>query len=441
MRWPKTDRIALVLFVGACGFSAFLYGMAVERLKLPPYRTISRAVNEIQRLAKRPSNLVPIRHQGIGARVYDRGAMAPGLTLVTSSWRDFGWAPGFRLIDSEGNVLHQWRTDASEIWPEPPHKDRWRGLFNGPDSYPHGSYLFENGDVVFNIERMGLVRMNAAGEVLWTLPYRTHHSVFRDEDGNFWVCGATWIEDDEEGRKRAADYPGLELPCIEDHLLKVSPDGELLRDISVLKVLYESGNQHLFWKIAKRQTSDLTHLNDVEVLGAELADQYALFDAGDILFSLRRTHTVCVIDGDTEAVKWLSTGPFMEQHDPDFLGDGLIGIYDNNSDGTEATAHLGGSRIIAVKPDCQKTRVLYPRSDSQRFFSGHAGKFQRCSNGNLLLTEATGARVLEVDSEGRLLWEWINEPYDEKRVSEVLEGTRYDLTVEQVSAWTQASEG
>ncbi|MFC1597319.1 arylsulfotransferase family protein [Planctomycetota bacterium] len=412
--------------------------MAAERLRLPPYRTISRAINEIQRLAELPSVLAPIRYQEVGARVYDRDAMAPGVTLLTSCWRDFDWMPGIRLIDAEGKVLHRWRFDASKIWPTPPHKDRWSGLFNGTDTYLHGTYLFENGDVVFNVERMGLVRMNAAGEVLWRVPYRTHHAVFRDEDGNFWVCGIKWMENNEQGRKRAADYPGLKLPCAEDHVVKVSPDGEVLKDISVLKVLYESGNQHLLWKIAKRQSLDLTHMNDVEVLGTELADQYPLFDAGDILFSLRRTHTVCVIDPDTETVKWLSTGPFMEQHDPDFLGNGWIGILDNNSDGTDATGHLGGSRIVAVKPGSGETRVLYPRSGSQHFFTEVAGKFQHFNNGNLLITEATAGRALEVDSEGRLLWEWINEPYNDKYVAEVMEATRYNLTAEQVSTWAKA---
>ena len=364
--------------------------------------------------------------------------MAPGITLVTSYWRDFGWMPGIRLIDAEGNVLHQWRTDASEIWPTPPHRDRVTRRFNAQDAYPHGTYLFENGDVVVNIEGMGLARMNAAGEVLWTVPYCTHHSVFRDEDGDFWVCCLTWMQNDEQGRKWAADYPGLKLPCVKDHVVKVSPDGEVLKDISVLKVLYESGNQHLLWKIAKRQSHDLTHMNDVEVLGTELADQYPLFDAGDILLSLKHTHTVCVIDPDTETVKWLSTGPFMEQHDPDFLGNGWIGIFDNNSDSTDDTGHLGGSRIIAVKPDSGETRVLYPRSGSQHFFTGFAGKFQHFNNGNLLITEARAARAFEVDSEGRLLWEWINEPYDDEYVAEVLEATRYNLTAEQVSTWAKA---
>jgi len=36
------------------------------------------------------------------------------------------------------------------------------------------------------------------------------------------------------------------------------------------------------------------------------------------------------------------------------------------------------------------------------------GKHQRLDNGNLLLTEAARGRALEVDSEGRLVWEYVN---------------------------------
>jgi hypothetical protein len=32
-------------------------------------------------------------------------------------------------------------------------------------------------------------------------------------------------------------------------------------------------------------------------------------------------------------VKWSQTGPWLRQHDPDFLSDGRILVYDNRDDG------------------------------------------------------------------------------------------------------------
>ncbi len=60
---------------------------------------------------------------------------------------------------------------------------------------------------------MGLARMNASGHVIWRLPLRTHHSVTRDEEGNFWVCAMRWVE---RGDERLKKFPGLQTPLGED---------------------------------------------------------------------------------------------------------------------------------------------------------------------------------------------------------------------------------
>lgn len=437
MSWLKTDRIAFALFILALAFFAFLYGVAVGRYKLFPYNFLDQAHDELtQVLFGVPHKMHPVRYEETGVKIYDRDAMAPGVTLITSHWSDDDWMAGIRLIDADGNVLHRWRTNPAEIWPTSPHKDHQAGWFNGPDGFVHGSYLFDNGDVLFNIEFAGLVRMNAAGKVLWTLPYRTHHSVFRDEDGYFWVCGIRWVEDDAEGRKRAADFPGLRLPFTDGRLLKVSADGKILKDISATDILYRSGNQHLIWKVAKRTTNDVLHLNDVEVLSREMADQYPTFEAGDLVFSLKFPHFVGVVHPETEELKWSASGPFLSQHDPHFIGDGWIGIFDNRFDSTDDGRILGGSRIVALKPQTDEVRLVYQRSGSKGFYTQTGGMWQQLDNGNLLITEAMAGRIFEVDPEGRLVWEWFQEHYDDEYVLEVMEGTRYDYTAQQVAIWS-----
>ena len=109
------------------------------------------------------------------------------------------------------------------------------GKRNGSTNYIHGTYLFENGDILFNIEYLGLTRMNAKGDILWKLPYRTHHSIDRDETGHFWVCGMKWVEDNEAGRERQKRFPGLRFPFAEEYALQVSEDGKILKEISLLE--------------------------------------------------------------------------------------------------------------------------------------------------------------------------------------------------------------
>jgi hypothetical protein len=222
------DRFSFVCFVGSCLFFAFLLGFAVSKYRLRTYHRINSAFNTIGAVLKKEHvqlhHLSPARYERHGARILDPSAMSAGLTLLTSYWPEFDWKPGIRLIDAEGRVLHRWLVHAAKLWPTSPHKDQAAGaeVFD----YIHGTHLFDNGDVLFNVENMGLVRMDKKGAPIWKLPYRTHHSIHRDESGNFWVCGSRWIDGSASA---SAEWPesfkGLNRPLSEDVALLVSPDG------------------------------------------------------------------------------------------------------------------------------------------------------------------------------------------------------------------------
>ncbi len=435
------DRLALILFFLSAACIVFGLGVAVGRYQIFPYHILLNMQNAIQISMGifqdpelRPHYLYSAWYDYSGARIHDVSSIMKGVTLLTSYWPSLDWKPGIQLIDSTGQVLHMWKTDPTEIWTESPYTDHARS-FNASNNYVHGCYLFDNGDIIFNLDYMGLVRMNAHGEVLWSLSYRTHHSVTRDEDGHFWVCGQKWIDDTPEGRERIKHYPGLKPSVGEDFALKVSEDGKILREISILKALYESGYQQFIRQMSGRRSDNILHMNKVEALHSDMADQYPLFNAGDIVVSCRRLNAIFVIDSETEKVKWLCSR-FLGQHDPIFLNDGTICVFDNNSDGSEGDgSYPGGSRIVAVKPEGNKIRILYPKTDEQEFYTRYCGKIQYLENGNLLITEAQRGRIFETDPSGKIVWEWVHERYNDELIPEVLEGTRYALTREQIAGW------
>lgn len=70
----------------------------------------------------------------------------------------------------------------------------------------------------------------------------------------------------------------------------------------------------------------------------------------DLALSLMHLDLVMVVDPETRTVRWHTSHPFIGQHDPDFVGDGWIGVFDNNRDGTFRGKLVGGSRIVAVQP-------------------------------------------------------------------------------------------
>ena len=439
------DKLAAVLFLISLLLVALFYGMAAQELKIFPHQIVAEGITEMLPLLPekwankfkkkkkginwnlsedKPAHLFPIRHEKHGVNAFAQDKVSPGVTLLTGYWPESDWGAGIRVIDFTGKVLHHWDTNPRALFP-------FKKIPR--NTYVHGSYLFPNGDVLFNIEYGGLIRMNSCGEVMWTLDYATHHSVTPDEQGNFWVSGYKSVK---KGDKRVEEFPELVVPFGEETMLQVSPEGEILNEISVLDALYNSEYKHLLWhyKRLKFNFGDILHMNDVEALSTSMADGYELFEAGDLVVSLKYISAVAVISPQGE-IKWLSAGDFTDQHDPDFEGDGWISVFDNRLDGSREGTSLGGSSIRAVNPATGEIRPLYPTDTKQKFYTPAGGKHQLLENGNRLITEAQAGRVFEVAPGGEIVWEWISMPYDTKLVAEMLEGTRYSYSPEEVAAW------
>lgn len=397
------------------------YGIAANKMGWFPSPLAKKAWIQAERVVSdNPfSYLVPRVYDRHGVRVVQPDRVQPGVTLISSMWQTAdGWQRRVRLLEKEGDVVHEWKVPYD--------------LFRD-DSYLHGVHLLLNGDLVLNVEYVGTARVDACGEVVWQLPKRTHHTVERAADGSFWIPAQIGEE--------TTTYSGLDEPVLPEQILHVSANGEVLERIDVIEILLENGLERYFFKRhGPRPSGELLHLNDVEPLSPSMAKEYPLFDAGDLLVSLRDLHLVFVLDPETRTVKWHAFGPFIRQHDPDFMGEGRIGVLDNNPDGTHRGDVLGGSRIVVFRPPSDSASVLYPTSTTDSFYTEAAGKWQQLANGNLLLVESQAGRVVEVDSDGSTVWEYIRKPVG-SRVPEILDGARHDLTSAQVKEWSCSGAG
>jgi hypothetical protein len=411
---------------------AFAAGLAVARWQLPPYEFVQNGALAIRDwvangrgyLRGEPvKHIRPARHPGAGVVLADLVHMAPGPTFISGAWKtEDGWTIGLRLLSPGGEVLREWRIDPAKAWPRSP-KDLSKTQMDRV--HIHGAELLPDGHVVFNLEYLGFINLDACSKISWKLDYNAHHSVQRVTDGSFWVGG----------RKLGSDkrYPGLPVPHTDETILHVGPDGRLLREISVLDAIYRSGHEGILF--ATRQdkavgmrednAGDLMRLNDVEVLEPHLAPAFPMFAAGDIMISLRQINAILVIDGKAETVKWAVTHAAVRQHDPDFNPDGSITVFDNRKDETANGDILGGSRIVRIDPATRAVTILYPqRQPDPRFFTNVMGKHQVLPNGNLLLAEAESGRAIEVTAAGEPVWSYVNR-WDERRVGLVEQATRY----------------
>jgi len=420
---------------------SMLYGTAVGQWHWAPFSLLESAVEEAKMIVDPLGPLLNSRdYDRHGVRLEKPNRMQPGLTFLGSSWEGpNGLEPGLRLVDRDGTVLHEWRVGRTSLFEDGRRKDPERvGI--------HGSALLPGGDVVVNQRYVGMARLNSCGEVVWALDEGNHHSIARAEDGSFWTPAV-----DEAPRATSERYPDgyPELdgkPVWRERLLQISPDGKILRDINALDLIYMSDlKQYLMkapWGGKRRVTgppTDILHINDVEPLSSSMADEYPLFEAGDLVVSVKRLHLVFVFDPDSMEVKWHASDPFIAQHDPDFIGDGRIGVFDNQNDGTERGTLLGGSRIVAVQPHQDSVEVFFPTEHSEPFHTQGQGRWEMRDNGNMLLTETESGRVVEVDSAGHTVWEWVHEPYSESRVPEVTQASRHDLSPRTVASWPCAS--
>jgi hypothetical protein len=444
----KRLSVARALFVFSTAVAVFLWGIAVGRYELFPFRAIKFGVQSALNVFKerntitgaRPDHfLEPARYDGSGVVRSDAKRMAEGLTFIQGF---FDNGNEMRLIRADGSIVSRWPVRFSAIVKDTGHihtdyfvpKTDWNIEL-------HGGLVQPDGAIVFNFERGALVKADRCGAIQWVLPRMTHHSVEPSADGGFWVPGIRYV-----GSADASPFPLIKRAFYEDTIMKVSAEGHVVAEWSLpgllfsnhleSSILFANGMPDLeLQKSTNKVSEEITHLNDVEELRPELAARFPQFTAGDLLISERDYNLLMVIDSATQTVKWLQQGPWFKQHDPDFEPSGRISVFSNNMDGTENGSTLGGSTILDIDPATRAvTRAFGGRAD-QRMFSKERGKHQRLANGNILITESSAGRILEVDAAGEVVWEFINR-YDKDHVAIVTEATRYPPEYFTVRDWS-----
>jgi Arylsulfotransferase (ASST) len=421
------ETLLRIYWIASLCALACAYGIAVGVFKIFPYRQLKAMAYAGRELMRYPSHalrlspekfLVASPPEGRGVNLHVAGAASPGITLVTGF---IDGSTGIRLIDIDGRLLNEWRISYNAVWPESPH------LANQPhdfDTEVHGSMLLPDGDVIFTFQYSGLVRMDRCGRVKWKLPRQTHHLFVAAADGNLWVPSR------ELRDEPVREYPRIPVPFQEEYLLKVSPDGAVLREFSILDAVFAARYEGLLFANGAHDTTlevpldgDFTHLNDVEVLSAELAPAFPMFEAGDLLLSLRNLNLLMVMSPASGTIKWTQTGPFLRQHDPDFAGTGQIVVFDNRRDGSDGSL-FGGSRIVTIDPATERVNTLYGARSGKGFHTATMGAQQPLPNGNLLITESEQGRAFEIDMDGKIVWSYVNR-WTDGSVGQISQAERY----------------
>ena len=313
--------------------------------------------------------------------VHDPAAVDRGLNFYVS-----GHAAEADLMDMEGRVLHRWQYPLRRLWP-----DLAADPENAKLEYWRRAYLFPNGDILGIYEGIGLVKLDARSRVLWARRGGFHHDLSVLADGTIWVL-------DREGKilPRINPKEGV----FEDMATELAPDGRVIRKVSILEAFERSPYAGLLRRM--EHAGDVFHTNTLEVLDGRFAGRHPAFRKGNLLLSVLKLDTLAVLDPERGTIVWAKTGGWRRQHQPTFLDNGNLLLFDNLGAGSDRT------RVLEIDPVSGAVRWQFGGRPGVDLFSKTLGSCQRLPNGDTLITESEGGRALEVAPDGRVLWEFNN---------------------------------
>jgi len=257
--------------------------------------------------------------------------------------------------------------------------------------------LTNDGGLIVKGEIGSLIKIDVCSQMDWLVKGEFHHSTEIDRDGNIWTSGLA--------KNRAIEELSIHEEYLDETIVQISPDGKLLFERSIIGILEEHGLGGLVFG-TKVFENDLLHTNDIQP--ALYSTEY--WESGDILISLRHLSMVMLYRPSTNKIIWLKFGPWLNQHDTDFLGDSQITIFGNDNLRTRYSNQgpiVGGINNI-YKFDFADDSISRLHTETTRradIRTNAEGLHQILDNGDIFIEETLRGRLLRI-SENEVIWEF-----------------------------------
>ena len=308
--------------------------------------------------------------------------------------KDQSVAKLIRLANNK--VLYEWTPDYASIlkllagqnkdWPE----------LNQHNMRLYHPLLSADGSLIFNNVSSSLIKIDKNSRLVWAVNGIFHHSVEYDADGNIWAPSLI---------KPSQYMSGFLNGHRDDALTKISPEGKMLYRKSVAQLLDENGYRWLLLGVGTYER-DLLHLNDIKP--ALTTGKY--WAKGDLLISLRNKSTIFLYRPATNEIIWLQTGPWLSQHDVNFIGDDRIGVFGNDvlRDFGEDRLVYGHNNEYIVNFKTGKTETPYTAFfKNANIATPSEGRSDFLPNGDLFIEETNNNRLLRGDT-SHIKWQYVD---------------------------------
>jgi hypothetical protein len=297
---------------------------------------------------------------------------------------------------SDQKIIHQWRPNYDEIIKL---YNKQNKFWPGPDKnnlqvvHP---LLSPDGSIIFNNYLSPLIKIDKDSRLLWGINGIFYHSIERDADGNVWTASVI---------NPATFLPDLLNGCQDDAITEISPDGKTLFRKSVAQILLDNGYRTLLLGIGPYE-KDLVHLNEVQP--ALTSGSYWM--KGDLLISLRNRSTVFLYRCSTNKILWLKTGPWLNQHDAEFIDSARVGVFGNNT-----VRMFGEDRLIDGYNEeyifnfkTNTTETPYTEFlKKAKVSTASQGRANVLANGDLFIEETINNRLLRGNTK-EIEWQYVD---------------------------------
>ena len=230
-----------------------------------------------------------------------------------------------------------------------------------------------------------LISLSKNNKINWIdRDYIFHHSNEQENDSTIWMPS---VAENPSYYK----IPGF----MHDAICAVDPRNGKVKFIkSVADILIENGYKNL---LDLGYEDDGIHLNDIQP--AMYSSKY--WKKGDLLISMRHRNTVALYRPSTNKIIWLKTGPWLAQHDCDFVDGKKIMIFGNDVLRGKRDSLINGHNDIYFY-DFEKNEISKPYTKVMKQLAIKTITEGRCdllSNGDLLIDESNNGKLYIINKD------------------------------------------
>ena len=402
--------LLLVILLGTMWTFGFGFSVYYKMSGGTRAKEVTRIAMQIATLPEKAMRLAEEKEAAIQPQLTNL-AEFDELDIVDGDFKDDGYllVSGYRpenkittayLYDiSKRKIIHQWIPPIEKI-----HENSTaRGNVNERDRYrTQHPLIIDDGSVIFTSGEGPLVRIDKCSNFEWVVDRHFHHSIEVNHQGDVIVPHIIPYSKD------GLDTDGIwkKFSRIrDDGFATVSNDGKIIKEWSITKILEDNEYFGLLYGVGFLE-GDRIHLNDAEPILED--DEFV--KKGDVALSSRHLSTVFLYRPSTNKIIWLKTGPWLTQHDVNYIGNGKFTVFGNDAvrlNAKKQSSAYGSSSVYQYDMSTDKvTRAI--NLGIHNIYNGSEGRSKLLSNGDFFVESTNSGIIYRLTSEGKIRWRYVN---------------------------------